>query len=124
MAYAPREFKVWRYVTDQNENIAYKIDARIVAQTDAAPPNHPKVGGTEADGSEGNPDDGFHPRVALMYNATNKLARRVICFDNTCSLYAVKGGTLNIAAGINGDVLSFTNYGYEGERTQNKRPTV
>lgn len=126
MAYEAREFVNWQYTTDRAEKLVFKILKEITDQMRPAPNGTvPKVGGSAADGTENRAAASFRPRVALLYNAANKLARRVVCFEPTAALYAgtdaAPNNTLLLHAGHSGETFSFVCYGYEGERQRKAR---
>lgn len=126
MAYEARVFVNWRYTTDRTEYLVFKILQEIVTQMRPAPNGaSPKVGGTAADGTENRAAASFRPRVALLYNAANKLSRRVVCFSPNSALYcgtdAAPDNTLLLHAGHSGETFSFVCYGYEGERQRGAR---
>lgn len=122
MAYTPTVFVKWQYISDRDDKYVYKILKFI---TDQVSGGIPKVGGQASDGTELRPADTFKPRVALLWNSANKLARRVICFDSSAILYLGTGdNTLNLYAGRPSEALPFVCYGYEGERQRGERPTA
>ena len=120
MAYTKREFVVWRYTSDDGgTNYKYRVDKDITDQVNGS--SVPYVGGQAADNTEKTPPRSFKPRVALMWNATNKLARRVVCYAHDSLLYVGTQTTLNIKAGKTGEVLVFSRYACEGERSRTNR---
>jgi hypothetical protein len=126
VAYTPSVFVKWKYTSDRGVEYVYKILKFITDQNTQEGEGHPKVGGEASEGTELRPADSFKPRVALLYNATNKLARRVICFTASAPLYIGTEGenTLNLYAGRPSESLEFTCYGYEGERMRGERPSA
>ncbi len=126
MAYAPSVFVKWRYVDDQGNQLVYKILQHIILQTQTG--GAVKIGGVIATGTEGRPSASFKPRTVLLWNATNKLARRVICFAHDAPLYAGTSpegeNTLQLYAGRPSELVTFTAYGYEGERLRGERPSA
>lgn len=129
MAYEARDFVTWRYTTDRGTFLSYKILKEITDQKgQGANSEIPLVGGSAATGVELRPGLSFRPRVALLWNVANKLARRVICFTPTSIIYV--GSTdalenqLSLHAGHSGETFVFKCYGYEGERDRSPRPKV
>ena len=120
MAYTAREFVVWRYTSDDGaKTYAYRVDKAITDQVNGS--SVPYVGGQLADNTENNPPRSFRPRVALMWNSANKLARRIVCYSHDSLLYVGTQTTLNIRAGTSGESFSFTRYAHEGERMRKNR---
>lgn len=123
MAYTPRTFVQWGYTDDAGNKYRYKVDSDITDQQNAG--LETKVGGVAADATYGTPPRSFKPRVAMMYNFANKLARRIPCYTHDAPLYVGAAGstTLTIKAGETGEPLTFTWYGSQGERRRVGRPT-
>lgn len=126
MAYAPSVFVKWRYVDDQAHQLVYKILQHIILQTQTG--GAVKVGGVIATGTELRPAASFRPRVILLWNNTNKLSRRVIAFTASAPLYAGTSpegeNTLQLYAGRPSELVTFTAYGWEGERERGERPSA
>ena len=123
MAYAPSVFVKWRYTDDRGNQLVYKILQHIILETQTG--GAVKVGGVIATGTEDRPAASFRPRVVLLWDNTNKLARRVIAFTATAPLYAGTSpegeNTLQLYAGRPSTLVTFTCYGYEGERMRGER---
>lgn len=115
----PREWVTWKYTTDRAVEYSQRISKYITDQVDGS--SNVLVGGAAADGTEEELPDSIRPRVALCYNSTKKLARRVICFSHTAPIYQGTSTTINLACGHPTAVTAFTVYGYEGERTRKSR---
>lgn len=131
MAYSPSVFTSWKYTSDKGVEYSYKILQHIILETTVV--GGVKVGGEAADGTEQRPPASFKPRVVLLWNVANKLARRVVAFTATAPLYCgTEGGNpvpeadmdLSLYAGRPSELLVFKCYGYEGERGREDRPKV
>lgn len=131
MAYSPRVFTSWRYVNDAGGQYSYKILQHIILQTTTV--GGVRVGGVIATGTEQRPPASFTPRCVLLWNPTNKLARRVVAFTASAPLYSGSEGgnpvpgtemTLQLYAGQPSELTTFVAYGYEGERKREDRPTA
>lgn len=131
MAYSPSVFVSWQYESDKGVLYSYKILQHIILQTTVV--GGVKVGGQAATGLELRPRESFRPRVVLLWNATNKLARRVVAFSHTAPIYCGQEAgnpvpeadmDLDLYAGRPSSILTFKAYGYEGERGREDRPTT
>jgi hypothetical protein len=118
VAYTAKVFVHRRYTSDRGDHYSYKMLNMLAIQSYGA--GILKLGGGPTDGTEIRPSATFRPRVVLLWNAANKLARRVIALSPDAPLY---DGTvdaaenfLNMYAGVSGEEFVFTCYGYEGER--------
>lgn len=111
---AAKTFKVWKYTTDDNKTYRKRLATYIATQVNGS--SAVKVGGEQADTNDYKWPRGFTPRKAKVFDAVSGTSREVVCFDNTCDLFAVAGTTIQLNVGQPPVLTTFTRYGIVGER--------
>lgn|SRR5512146_373395 len=109
----------WTYVSDEGDTYKTRVKDYISSQQDAG--LVAKIGGAAATVDDLAKPRSLRMRCVLVYNAIEKVTRRVPCMTTTADLW-VNGGTIQLLHNMPPILTTFTVYGREGEKDRHDVP--